>query len=278
MQINQETITPDMARDILAASANFRNRPLMQKGIMRGVEAYASAMKENKWDCLNGETIKFDVNGTLIDGWHRLNAVVLAGVPVSFLVVRGLPTKCFETIDIGLTRKLSDMLYSSGIISKYPKQMAVGARKLITYIVKGTFGNDHLKEHTLENCKKIIDAHPLLEDAARFYGSSTTKIISQGVFYVTYVAVKETDENKGDDFIYAVTKGAGLSEDNPCYWLREYLIRMRNMKGVGAISQYHEGALVVKAWNLFQAGKKCKLLRYNSKEDYPHFYGWNPIL
>ncbi|KAF7277615.1 hypothetical protein GWI33_002970, partial [Rhynchophorus ferrugineus] len=78
-----ETITPDLARQYLAFNTHNRNvRSYRVKG-------YAADMRDGRWT-LNGEAIKFSADGTLLDGQHRLQAVIEADVAVQMLVVRGV--------------------------------------------------------------------------------------------------------------------------------------------------------------------------------------------
>jgi hypothetical protein len=69
-----ETITPKQAQVILAH--NDRNRSLASSR----VTVYSGAMLAGEWR-MNGETIKFNGDGTLLDGQHRLAAVVRSGQP-----------------------------------------------------------------------------------------------------------------------------------------------------------------------------------------------------
>ena len=46
-------------------------------------------MQDGKWR-LNGKTICFDSTGRLLNGQHRLSAVVRSGVTLTTVVVRGL--------------------------------------------------------------------------------------------------------------------------------------------------------------------------------------------
>ena len=65
-------VTPHLASKWL--QKNSCNRPLSQNTVYR----YADAILSGEWK-LNGDTIRFDSNGTLIDGQHRLHACVKAG-------------------------------------------------------------------------------------------------------------------------------------------------------------------------------------------------------
>lgn len=76
-------VTPDMAREWLKHNPN--NRSINHKL----VSAYSQQMFTNNWD-ITGQAISFDINGNLIDGQHRLSAVIMANKPVRMLVATGL--------------------------------------------------------------------------------------------------------------------------------------------------------------------------------------------
>lgn len=103
--INARTtvITPAKAQKLLDSNAG--NRPLSPARVAR----YAELMRAGRWR-LNGETIIVGPKDELIDGQHRLSAVVAAGVSVPMLVARGVPTDARPTIDIGRARSLSNIV------------------------------------------------------------------------------------------------------------------------------------------------------------------------
>lgn len=92
-------VTPEMAGTWLA------NNPGNRAIIRARVDHYAALMKAGAW-ALNGETIVLGPGGELLDGQHRLSAVVAAGVPVPMLVASGVALAARPTIDIGKSRSL----------------------------------------------------------------------------------------------------------------------------------------------------------------------------
>lgn len=76
-------ITPRIAKTML--SHNTGNRPLRKAVVQR----YATDMENGDWQD-NGDPIRFDTNGRLIDGQHRLEAVILSDTPIDAWVLRGL--------------------------------------------------------------------------------------------------------------------------------------------------------------------------------------------
>ena len=105
--MKQEVITPQAAADYLRSNAvNRKVRPAI-------VKRYEEEMRQNSWT-LTSDAIAFDCNGNLIQGQHRLNAVVNTGLPQVFWVARNMPKEAKENLDCGSKRELHDRLTISG--------------------------------------------------------------------------------------------------------------------------------------------------------------------
>lgn len=83
LEVTIEVITPEEAQAYL--DNNAKHRPIKEKKVAE----YMGEMKDGKWR-LNGKTICFDTTGRLLNGQHRLSAVVASGVSLTTVVVRGL--------------------------------------------------------------------------------------------------------------------------------------------------------------------------------------------
>lgn len=79
-----EVITPELARKYL--ERNTDNYRILQ---IKRVEQYAQEMISGNWE-RNGESIKFNKDGKLVDGQHRLHAVIKANIPVKIYVTRDI--------------------------------------------------------------------------------------------------------------------------------------------------------------------------------------------
>ena len=90
LSVEVEIITP------ANAEAYLRNNAKHRKIKQKKVDEYVNEMKDGKWR-LNGKVIIFDSNGRLLNGQHRLHAVVQSGVPLTILVVRGVDPTVLET-------------------------------------------------------------------------------------------------------------------------------------------------------------------------------------
>ena len=100
---SEEVVTPEMAKKWLDTMVT--NRPLKQWA----VNSYADAIINGKFRT-NGEFIKFDWNGNLCDGQHRLSAIVKANRPVLMCIARNCDPADFVTYDSGVNRKPADLI------------------------------------------------------------------------------------------------------------------------------------------------------------------------
>lgn len=103
-------VTPEMARDWL--QNNFRNRPVSGPTVI----AYALDMKNKRWVPTH-QGIAFNTRDELIDGQHRLYAIIKSGCTVRMMVTFGLPSKIkgldmtvMDCVDRGRTRTVADQL------------------------------------------------------------------------------------------------------------------------------------------------------------------------
>lgn len=98
-----ERITPEIAKEYL--SHNTKNRKINK----RSVESLARDIKNNKF-VRTHQGIAFDTEGTLIDGQHRLLAVIMANKPIEINITRGLQPEAAMSIDRGVSRSLGDVM------------------------------------------------------------------------------------------------------------------------------------------------------------------------
>ena len=98
------TVTPVLAQEWLKKNI-ARNRTVRSVDVAR----YARDMKDGKW-MLNPQGIIFNTSDKLIDGQHRLYAIVQAGVPVDMVVWFDVPDDLIWIVDSGVSRTMPDHL------------------------------------------------------------------------------------------------------------------------------------------------------------------------
>jgi hypothetical protein len=95
-------ITPDIAKKYL--ERNTENRKLRPSW----VTTLAQAIKNNEFITTH-QSIAFSKSGRLLDGQHRLHAIVLANKPVDMFVTANLDEDAFHAIDCGIKRNIGDL-------------------------------------------------------------------------------------------------------------------------------------------------------------------------
>lgn len=97
------TITPEVAFSWL--TRNTRNRAL-RAGV---VERYARDMRAGRWKP-GGSIIKFDVDGTIVNGQHTLNAVVESMATIQAYVITGVDPSVAVVEDEHSPRRIGDAI------------------------------------------------------------------------------------------------------------------------------------------------------------------------
>lgn len=101
-----ETVTPEMAKDLLSRN----DCPQQRKISKMHVREWVRLMRSGQWDNYTPEPIKVSENNRLLDGQHRLSAIVEYGVPVQMSVIRGCKEASFRNLDSGRRRAMKDRL------------------------------------------------------------------------------------------------------------------------------------------------------------------------
>lgn len=258
-------ITPEMAKEML--ERNTKNRPIQS----RRVTLYARDMSAGKW-LQSGETIKFSVGGKLLDGQHRLHAIVKSNKPISTICVYDLEDEVFEVVDTGKNRGAWDMLAIMGY--KNLHSLAATANLQITYD-RDTFngvsgGGASLKITNMEIHESIL-AHPYLPDAVNKAANFMSRRFGYGslqaFFYYNFGRI---NKDGAEDFFMILSGKLQESADYPVVMLRERLLS-NSLSTIAKLSKPVVAGMFIKAWNAHITGKKIGILRMSDKEEMPVF-------
>lgn len=107
LTVSYELITPQIASNYL--ESNIHNRKIKNSILSR----YVYDMTNGNWT-FDGSPIKFSKNGVLLDGQHRLQAIVNSNVTLPFLTIRGLDDKSQDVMDTGAKRTAGDVFQLRG--------------------------------------------------------------------------------------------------------------------------------------------------------------------
>jgi hypothetical protein len=238
------TITPKLAAEWL--KKNPCNRPLHR----RTVEQYKATLARGEWK-VNGETISFDITGRLLNGQHRLTAVVESGHPLRTLVVKGVESDVFSTLDNGRNRSAADVLAVVG--HKHSAVMGTAARTILTM----QSGRDKPTNAQIAQC---VAAHPVMELWASRFASSRVARGMPGMCVGVVTLMEELHGREVADTFWAkAVEGVGVEKFDPEYHLRARINRL-------ALGSHAKLRLVVKAANLRIEGRQLTKIQLRDTE------------
>ncbi len=217
MNFKREEITPKKAADWLH-KYNNKNRAI-NKGL---VSVLATDMRANDWHD-TGETIKFNGDGTLLDGQHRLAAVVESGVTIKPIVVRGLSSDAQAVMDSGMKRSFSNVLTMQGI----PSANTVAGITAAIHKIKKKKTDRRLSNsmlmHVFQKHKTgILDAaQVVLQNRPKGMPAS----ISGALYYICRAKLKDPDN--ADAFIDVLVNGTPYYQDDAVQVFRDKILTLK---------------------------------------------------
>lgn len=279
-----ETISPAMAAAFLRTM--LTNRTLNQS---RALEM-AIAMDEGRWS-LNGETVKFDSAGHMIDGQHRMQACILSGKPFQTWIIRGLADpRAKATIDTGGVRTPAHVFQFANIKNS---NLVAGASRLMywhdarmlscpqpryrlpekfklmmqnsgvsaTSVKPASPSKDellaYLKKHEAE-----IDRAVTMVD-----GKRAARVLTPSIAVACAALFSRLSVEDAAMFFEDLGSGAQLRDDDPVFVLREKMLTRSN-----AQTRFNTMAIMFftfKAWNKRRQHRPSKTLKMALNEEFP---------
>ena len=252
--ITIEMITPAIAQRWLDKNTHNRNvRPIRVKN-------YAADMASGAWE-FNGDPIRFSDEGTLLDGQHRLEAIVASGVAIRMVVIRGLAHQAQNTMDGAITRTFGDVLALQGEHSVHSLASAVRSVRLWENGTRAFTGNSVTSNPVLLD---TLHRHPWIREALPLL-IKVSKIahIPTSVSAALYMEFYRLDKADATWFFEMVSCQENLEIPQPIFKLRNTIeANRRNVRGTQ--NRTYVAAITIKAWNAYRAGTQIQSL------------GWRP--
>jgi len=215
----KERITPSLASIYL--QSNRSNRKIRS----HVVDRYAQVMRCGGW-ILTHQGIAFDESGTLIDGQHRLMAIVKADEAVEMLVTRGVPAvgnggvTAMDVTDCGKLRTVADQL---------------GLNHGVTSAVLTVAALNTIAEICIQKLAVVTMVHAL--PMLKIFQEDITAVIAligkcrlfNGASVGTLAFCRRADSVSADDFAIKLANGEGLNKGDPALAIRNYLIKTRTL-------------------------------------------------
>lgn len=260
-------VTPELATQLL--ESNKQNRPLSQLHVQR----IAGRIAAGQWQ-YNGDTIKVANNGEILDGQHRLWAIIEANKPVETIVVNGIEPGAFTTIDtLRKPRVYSDIVAMCGNV----RHRNIIASALMWFIrwERGTLATGTFKapKNRIENedIKVSMEKNPHIVDAVE-KTARVRRIANQGVmacFY--YVLCCHEREDLADRMLDTLEDPVNVGAQDPFFRLRAYFLADHHKRKDHVMTM----ALLIKAANAAHAKKKIEVLSWKCQGKSPEAF---PIL
>lgn len=247
MSVTVFQVTPDLARQWL--DTNTHNRRVRQ----RAIDGYARDMEAGAWT-LNGEALKFATNGDLLDGQHRLHAVIKSGCTVPMLVVRGLPPATQDTMDTGLKRSAGDVLALNGY--KHTILLAAVARLVHAYLSTGSV-NPYAKATTAE-IEELVALRPDVVDAVDTggpYHRALAQVMLPSVVHFCWWRLVQVNAGAAQEFFDGMAYSATNGKGDPRHTLLSTLARRK-------MTTHEQVWLTLTAWNSWRKGRQVHRLSY----------------
>ncbi len=260
LEFKKVLITPRLAKDLLEANVLNRrvNKPVEQR--------YLNDMISGKWIEGTGETIKISKTGRILDGQHRLRALIKSGLSFYFYVSSNIDDKVFSVLDTGKSRNATDCFKVAcvknenqipSIIAMY--NLLKDNRRAGTQIHKKATNADLLAAY-FEN---EIFWQEVVRMAHSYY-LSFAKILSPSFIGGFYAYFNDLDPEKSEPFISQLTTGIAIS--NPAInLLRNKLMQDKMSQRKMPINL--KIALIIKTWNIYIKNSNIKVLKFDTKRD-----------
>jgi hypothetical protein len=251
-KINAEiqTVTPGRAEQWLGR--NEKNRSVSKAK----VDKLAAEMNRGAWT-VSPDAIAFAPDGRLLNGQHRLTALLRTGMVLDFLVVYGLPDESQLVMDDSKTRTVADQLYMRDETNYVTLAGALahlyrweqGAPRNTTVRPTRRQGLDLLDRHP--NIRLSVPIGKRLNAELRFNPSL-------GAFL--HYTLSLIDDVDAKDFFERLGSGEDLKQGDPIHTLRKVIIE--NSTATKKLPLLVVHAYTIKAWNAYHDGEPLKLLRW----------------
>ncbi len=247
-RIETVNVTPAFARELLSRNVE-NNRNLRQTK----VDQYARDIAANDWP-KTGDTVKVSTEGRLIDGQHRMAAVVQADTTVQMLIAYDVDPAVMPVLDTGAARKFSDVLKISGS----PQRSAVAAivRRIVMWEAGNRMGSAGgaapQPTHTELKLRYEKDVPGFDTASQRSTDIQRARLGAQAPAGTVFYLFAQLDIESAHRFFDAYISGANLNEGDPILALRNRMVRIGRDE---RLRTPEVQALFIRSWNAWREGR-----------------------
>lgn len=252
--IGIETVTPKMAADLLASNTINRNMRTLR------VNRYANDMKAGAWH-IGNDAIAIATDGTLLNGQHRLSAVVQSGVAVDMLILRNAAKESMSAMDTGAVRTSADYFGKAGLNEANASLLTATIKQLILLETDNITRDRSGQEVTNHAMKEWLDAHPEVREsvaAGQKFSTGTRRIetTSRVLAIVHYLIAQRNSAEIADYFFKQVSTRFNEPDGSPVHAIDSRLRRMRDHKQNPDVRILV--AFLIRGWNAYAEGRSVR--------------------
>lgn len=270
IDVGVERISPQLAK--LYLEKNKENRPLNN----RKVDEWLQSMNKGLWETTT-DAIGFDTNGNLINGQHRLTALIRYGKPLEFLVARNLSPTAFAAIDTGKSRSAGDVL---GIQKFSNANQKAGIIRVYCNMKKNRFvryhdgsgaakmNNQEVLEFAMQHVEQLDEVSNLAAKVKNKFKACIHARYVGALYWVFSELPGKQSREQAMEFFNMLATGENLSKSHPVFVLRNRLISEMASRKNSPDSDMVAWTIIT--WNAYRKGKPLTNIRYNPNErDFP---------
>jgi hypothetical protein len=269
-KLEKQLITPQIAESMLKLNI-ANNRPIS----MATINQYTIDMLQEKW-LSTGDSIKFDNEGNLSDGQHRLHAIVKSGVSIEMWVCTNLNKEALKFIDTGRKRSAADLLHMSNIGGGYATDLVSVARKIIAWqrdkeavlsnmqsgrgmSMKGSLSNHQILEFCQNN--NVLD-HAIF--GKNLYSRTPVKLMSSADLGFLHWLFSQISKEKAEEFLTKLALKDNVPHNSPIACLYNRILSSKD-----SLTPITKMKLIFHAWNLWREDKTALMLKVGKMETLP---------
>lgn len=249
------TVTPKMAESWLGLNEGNRNKRAGH------IARLTRDMKAGRW-LLTGDTIKFDWNGRLIDGQHRLTSIVVSETPSRILVVRDLDPNVQSVLDGQAKRAARDALFFNGV--EKDRNVLAALAKIDIARQAGAMATALSGTPESPTNAEVVQWFTDNDDAAfaadqsrkvyKFIGASPTPLA------YAIMVTSRIDLEASLEFFNSTAEGRTNGIGDPRLTLLRTLERDRKNNRGSAEGSAQQIYYILRTWNAWRAGEKLSKL------------------
>jgi hypothetical protein len=242
---------------------------------LQTVDYYADQMKRGQWT-ISQDAITFSDSHALLNGQHRLQAVIKSATEQPFIVVYNMEESSFVNMDLNKRRSPSDVFKIKNITSYVA--VSAGINRYFTlkkgYITRGQNYDTYNKARTKTSIPDMLNFYSLYTDLISDVVSSSESFYGRFKYlrktdYFSYMMFLILDRNhessKVYDFFKQLSRGGSEIRNETINILRDKLIfnETSKTKMTPALRHFY----IVKTWNAYITNKNLKVLKVFNSDD-----------